>query len=88
MMTKLSKKPTFLINDQGWAKELELAVEKYTDDLFNRVFEGGDSEVADTESGESFCGCNRCFWRETLVYFVPRLLVGYEQGKVDIEREA
>lgn len=84
-MTESSKKPSFFVHDQVWARELEFAVENYTEDLLNRVFEGEDEEITDTESGEPFCGCNRCFWRETLVFLVPRLLEGHVKGKIVIK---
>jgi hypothetical protein len=54
--------------------------------LFEAVYsEGADEEVTETLSGEPFCGCNRCFWRETLFYIVPKLLHGYEEGKIELE---
>lgn len=76
----------FSINDQAWAEELERGVEAYTDMLFEAVYPGGsEDEVDETLSGEPFCGCNRCFWRETLFYIVPKLLRGYEEGKIQLE---
>lgn len=75
----------FSINDQEWAEELERGVEAYTDMLFEAVYEGTEDEVTETLSGEPFCGCNRCFWRETLFFLVPKLLRGYEEGKIQLE---
>lgn len=76
----------FSINDQLWAEELERGVEAYTDMLFEAVYEGTeDEEITETLSGEPFCGCSRCFWRETLFYIVPKLLKGYEEGKIELE---
>ena len=76
----------FEIIDQNWAEELERGVEAYTDMLFEAVYPGGsEDEVDETLSGEPFCGCNRCFWRETLFYIVPKLLRGYEEGKIQLE---
>jgi hypothetical protein len=76
----------FFINDPKWAEELERGVETYTDMLFEAIYpEGADEEVTETLSGEPFCGCNRCFWRETLFYIVPKLLHGYEEGKIELE---
>ena len=85
-MTNSGPKSNFQVNDQEWAKELELSVESYTDSLMNKIYEGDAEEVLETESGEPFCGCNRCFWRETLVYLVPRLLQGHEKGKVVLNK--
>lgn len=75
----------FSINDQSWAEELERGVEAYTDMLFEAVYEGTEDEITETLSGEPFCGCSRCFWRETLFYVVPKLLKGYEEGKIELE---
>ena len=75
----------FSINDQGWAEDLERGLEAYTDMLFEAVYEGMEAEITETLSGEPFCGCTRCFWRETLFYLTPKLLRGYEEGKIQLE---
>jgi len=75
----------FEVIDQEWAEELERGVEAYTDMLFEAIYEGTEEELTETLSGEPFCGCNRCFWRETLFYVVPKLLKGYEEGKIELE---
>jgi hypothetical protein len=74
----------FTVNDQDWAHTLEKGVEDYTDMLMDAVYEGTEDEITETISGEPFCGCAQCFWRETLFYLVPRLLEGYEEGKVEL----
>ena len=75
----------FEIVDQQWAEDLERGVEAYTDMLFEAIYEGTEEEISETVSGEPFFGCNRCFWRETLFYIVPKLLKGYEEGKIELE---
>ena len=75
----------FSINDLEWSTELEKGVETYTDMLFEAVWEGEEEEVPETLSGEPFCGCSTCFWREALFYLVPRLLEGYNEGKIELE---
>jgi hypothetical protein len=75
----------FKVNDQAWAHDLEKGVEDYTDMLFEALWEGHEDEISETLSGEPFCGCSPCFWRETLFYVVPRLIVGYENGKIELE---
>ena len=75
----------FEIIDQDWAEELERGVEAYTDMLFEAIYEGTEEEISETVSGEPFCGCNRCFWRETLIYLVPKLLKGHQEGKIELE---
>jgi len=75
----------FSINDQEWAHELEKGVEEYTDMLFEAMWESSDYEITETKSGEPFCGCSQCFWREALFFIVPKLLRGYEEGKIELE---
>lgn len=77
----------FNVTDQEWAHELETGVEAYTDMLFESVWDGEEDDSADTLSGEPFCGCAQCFWREALFYLVPRLLEGYNEGKVELIEE-
>jgi hypothetical protein len=75
----------FSVNDQAWAQELETGVEAYTDMLFEAVWDAHEDAVNETLSGEPFCGCGPCFWRETLFFLVPRLIEGYEEGKIELE---
>ena len=75
----------FIVNDQTWAHDLEKGVEDYTDMLFEAIWEGDEEVIPETLSGELFCGCSPCFWRETLFYIVPRLLDGYESVKIELE---
>ena len=77
----------FTVNDQAWAHELEKGVETYTDMLMDAIYEGSEEEITETISGELFCGCAPCFWREALFYLVPRLLEGYNDGKVELMEE-
>jgi hypothetical protein len=75
----------FVVNDEAWAQVLEKGVEDYTDMLFEATWEGNEEEVTETLSGEPFCGCPTCFWREALFFLVPRLIEGYEEGKIELE---
>lgn len=76
---------SFNVNDQEWAHDLEKGVEDYTDMLFEAVWDANDAEIVETLSGEPFCGCSPCFWRETLFYIVPKIIEGYENGKIELE---
>jgi hypothetical protein len=80
----MSEQP-FIINDQDWAHELEKGVEEYTDMLFEATWASSDDEITETMSGEPFCGCSQCFWREALFFIVPKLIRGYEEGKIELE---
>ena len=75
----------FVIHDENWSNDLEKGVTEYTDSLIDTLFEEGESVTEqETLSGELFCGCSTCFWRETFFYLVPRLLEGYNEGKVGL----
>lgn len=76
----------FYIEDESWAKELENGILQYTDSLIESAFEEDAPEVP-TLSGEPFCGCDTCFWRETLFYVVPRIIEGYKAGKVVVDED-
>lgn len=78
-------KSEFTVNDQAWAHDLEKGAEDYTDMLFEAVWEGTEDEIGETLSGEPFCGCSACFWRETLFFLVPKIIRGYEEGKIALE---
>lgn len=75
----------FVINDQAWAHELETGVEGYTDMLLEALWDSGSDSIDATISGEIFCGCSPCFWRETLFFLIPRIIRGYEEGKIELE---
>lgn len=80
-------KRTFNVIDQAWAHDLEKGVEDYTDMLTEACFDGTEDMISETLSGEPYCGCSACFWREALFYLVPRVLEGYESGKVELLEE-
>ena len=75
----------FSVTDEAWAHDLEKGVEDYTDMLFEAVWDGTEDVVPETLSGEPFCGCSSCFWRETLFFLVPKIIKGYEEGKLELE---
>lgn len=75
----------FNVTDEAWAHDLEKGVEDYTDMLFEAVWDGTEEVVPETLSGEPFCGCSSCFWRETLFFLVPKIIKGYEEGKLELE---
>lgn len=77
--------PRVVVNDIAWAHELEKGVETYLDMLLEAAGMSDDETVAETVSGEMFCGCSACFWRESLMFLIPRVIVGYEEGKLELE---
>ena len=78
-------KREFIVNDEEWAQILEKGVEDYTDMLFEAVWDGSEDSIEETLSSEPFCGCSACFWRETLFFLVPKIIKGYEEGKIELE---
>lgn len=72
----------FAHTDSEWAQELEHGVEAYTDMLMEAAYWESEEDIPETLSGQPFCGCPTCFWREALVYLIPRIIKGYEEGKL------
>ena len=52
--------------------------------LFEAVWSEEENEVTETLSGQPFCGCSQCFWREALFFVVPKIIKGFEEGKVEL----
>lgn len=69
-------------HDQAWARELESGLMEYIDDLMFTIEdeEGGMATV----TGEPFCGCDTCYWREILAYVTPKILRGQQEGKTKL----
>lgn len=70
------------IEDQAWSSELQAGLSEYIDHLLYGIDE--PEEEIDTLSGQPFCGCDVCYWRETLFYVVPKVLDGYLSGKITV----
>jgi hypothetical protein len=74
----------FVINNTGWAEELEQGLEDYMQGLYEALDVEGDGEP-ETLSGQPFCGCETCVTREMLWYATPIILQGQKDGAVDLE---
>lgn len=81
---EIKMKPEFEIQDEQWAQDLERGVEAYTDGLFEAIWDNDEQAVSETLSGDVFCGCSTCFWREALFYITPKIIQGYKDGKVTL----
>lgn len=77
--------PGFVINDPEWADDIQRGVEEYTDMLFEAMWETSEEGISETLSGELFCGCGTCLWREAMTYITPKLFKGFEEGKIELE---
>lgn len=73
----------FRILDESWAKQLEASLSEYVDALLSGVDD--DTSQTDTETGQVFCGCDVCYWREILAYVTPRIIDGFLNGQVDLD---
>lgn len=72
---------SFQINDEMWASKLQHDLEDYLMRLADSVDE--DSDI-DTLTGQPYCGCSDCFWRELLAFVTPALLKGQTDGKIEL----
>jgi hypothetical protein len=71
----------FEILDTQWADKLQAGLEEYMDMLNESIWEGKEDEV-ETLSGQPWCGCNTCHYREILSYVTPKIIAGYKEERV------
>lgn len=71
----------FEVLDPKWAIDLQRGLEEYMMTLYDSI---DTEEEVSTESGAPFCGCSDCENRELLSYMAPRIIVGYQQKKIDL----
>jgi hypothetical protein len=75
----------FYINDETWAKSLELGVDEYINSLQNWfVYGEEDGEEPETLSGEPYCGCETCYWREVLFFVAPKIMAAQNEKKIEL----
>lgn len=72
---------SFEILDETWASEVQAGLSEYIDNLIYGI-DSDEEEYQDTESGQPFCGCDVCYWREVLTYTTTRILEGQKRGKI------
>lgn len=73
---------SFVIKDEKWAEVLQKGLDEYMNALQDSINE--DANI-DTLSGELYCGCTDCFWRETLFYAAPIIMAGQAEGKIELD---
>ena len=72
---------SFYINDPEWASELQ----RNLDDYMMRLYDGLESgEDVETVSGQPFCECSDCHWREVLAFVAPIIMQGQLDGKIEL----
>jgi hypothetical protein len=79
----MSNKQKVVVNDVPWTQQLEQDYEDYIDACSESVDE--EDSNFQTLSGEPFCGCSTCYTREQLVFLIPRISEGLNEGKISIE---
>jgi hypothetical protein len=73
--------------DGEWARNLQHEFEDYMSMCWESVdgdFEE-ETEPFETLSGQAFCGCNVCEYREILTFLIPRIVYAYKEGLLDEE---
>lgn len=79
----MSSNQKVVVNDVPWTQQLEQDYEDYIDACSESLDE--DDPDFQTLSGEPFCGCSTCYTREQLVFLIPRISEGLNEGKISIE---
>lgn len=72
---------SFILNDEKWAEELQANVEEYLMLLQDSIDEDEDME---TLSGQPYCGCNVCYFREMLFFVSPKIMRGQNEKKIEL----
>ena len=72
---------SFILNDEKWAEELQANVEEYLMLLQDSIDEDEDME---TLSGQPYCGCNVCYFRDMLFFVAPKIMRGQNEKKIEL----
>jgi hypothetical protein len=75
------KVPVF---DEAWGVDFEVRMVEYMNSLYFSLDAPIDVEV-ETISGEIFCGCETCDFRERYLMATKLIIEGYQAGKVRLE---
>jgi hypothetical protein len=73
---------SFIINDEKWAEKLQEGVEEYLMRCQDSIDE---DEEFETLSGQPYCGCNVCYFREMLFFSSPIIMKGQNEGKIELD---
>ncbi len=71
----------FQINDPEWASMLQRDIDDYMMLLQDSIDEDTDVE---TLSGQPYCGCSDCYWREFLAFTAPKIMQGQQDNKIEL----
>ena len=72
----------YIHNDEDWAKNLQSDFEDYMGQCWSMAYD--EEENVDEEfepiSGQPYCGCNDCEFREIAMFLIPRIIDAYKAG--------
>lgn len=77
----------FVINDTDWAKALEVGLDEYIDSLQSYYVYGEELDGKEEPvplSGEVYCGCETCYWREVLFFVAPKIMTAQNEKKIEL----
>lgn len=75
----------FQINDAEWAKVLETELDSYIDSIQSwYVYNEEEGDEPEVLSGEPYCGCETCYWREVLFFVAPRIMQAQLDKKIEL----
>ena len=73
---------SFIVKDEKWAEELQEGLEEYLMRCQDSIDE---NEEFKTMSGELYCGCNVCYYREMLFFVAPEIMRGQNEQKIELK---
>lgn len=77
---------SYQIHDEDWVRKLQDDFAEYMELCWqDATKELEDGVEFTTISGQPFCGCEVCETRETLAFFIPRILTASQEGKITLE---
>jgi len=74
---------SFQVKDPDWALDLQRGLDSYMQALYDGIDFAED--LIETVTGEPFCGCNDCEYREMLAHVVPRIVAGLVERALTVQ---
>jgi len=72
---------SFVINDPAWASQFQKDLDEYMMVVQDSV---DSDEDVETLSGQPYCGCMDCYWREVLTFASPRIMRAQLEKKIEL----
>ena len=81
-----SKLSTISKLNNEWSTNLQAELDEYMGRLISWYIDNEEEgEEPETISGQPFCGCDTCYWREYLAFTAPKIIEGYLAKKIELE---